>query len=305
MNRDQKAAVIEEVAAQIKESDAVFAVDYRGISVPQAADLRARLGEADAVFRVVKNTLTERAADQAGASDLKQLLDGPTAFTFVRGDAAVAAKALADFQRATQLLGFKGGLMDGAPLSADEVQSISRLPARDILQGQFVGVLASPLTGLVRGLSALISGLAIQLRQIEEQGLVSGAPPPAEEAASEPQAASAEAAPAEEPEAASAEAAPAEEPEAGADDTAPVEDEPEATSDEATGAEEAAPDEVATEAGAVDSAPAEDGDGPPTEAGGDAPTEAGAGEPAAEGRDQVEDSNEAPDEGDDTTSKES
>ena len=93
MNRDQKAAVIEEVAAQISESEAVFAVDYRGISVPQAAELRTRLRDADASFRIVKNTLTERAADRAGADGLKQLLEGPTAMTFVRGDAAAAAKA--------------------------------------------------------------------------------------------------------------------------------------------------------------------------------------------------------------------
>ena len=102
MNRDQKAAAIEEIAAQIRESDAVFAVDYRGISVPQAADLRTKLRDADATFRVTKNTLTERAADQAGAEALKELLAGPTALTFVRGDVAAAAKAIADYSaRAT------------------------------------------------------------------------------------------------------------------------------------------------------------------------------------------------------------
>ncbi len=100
MNREQKAAAIEEVAAQIQESEAVFAVDYRGISVPQAAELRTKLNEAGARFRVVKNTLTISAADQAGAEALKELLEGPTAFTFVRadGDVALAAKALAQFQ---------------------------------------------------------------------------------------------------------------------------------------------------------------------------------------------------------------
>ena len=81
MNRDQKAAAIEEVAGHIKESEAVFAVDYRGISVPQAAELRTRLTEAGARFRVVKNTLTERAVDQAGAESLKELLEGPTEAT--------------------------------------------------------------------------------------------------------------------------------------------------------------------------------------------------------------------------------
>src|SRR6059058_2984953 len=99
MNRDQKAAAIAEIAQNIQESDAVLAVDYRGISVPQAAELRAKLRDADTRFRVVKNTLTERAADQAGAESLKPLLEGPTALTFVRGDVALAAKALARFRR--------------------------------------------------------------------------------------------------------------------------------------------------------------------------------------------------------------
>jgi len=189
MNKDQKAAVVDEVAAQISDSGAVFAVDYRGISVPQAAELRAKLRDADASFRVVKNSLTERAADKAGAESLRELLDGPTALTFVRGDAAVAAKALNDFARASQLLEFKGGLLDGAALSADEIRTIARMPARDVLNAQFVGLVASPLTGLVRSLGGLIGGLASQLRQIGEQGLVSGsseAVSPAEEGAAAP-----------------------------------------------------------------------------------------------------------------------
>ena len=203
MNRDQKAAVIDEVATQIQESEAVFAVDYRGISVPQAAALRQRLEEADATLRVVKNTLTERAADQAGAEALKDLLDGPTAFTFVRGDAALAAKVIATFRRENQVLEFKGGTMDGATVSIEQIEEISRLPSRDVLHGQMVGVLASPVTGLVRGLHQLIQGLASQLGQIAEQGLVSGQPPPQDGAQADPS-------PADAPEEASAEEAPAE-----------------------------------------------------------------------------------------------
>ncbi len=183
MDRAQKAAVIEEVTAQIQESEAVFAVDYRGISVPQAAQLRTRLREADATFRVTKNTLTERAADQADAPGLKEFLQGPTALTIVRGDAAAAAKALADFNRTSGLLTFKGGWMNGAPLTADQVVAISRLPSREVLYGRLVGMVASPLTGLAAGLSNLISGLGRQLQQIADQGLVGGgsAPAPAAE----------------------------------------------------------------------------------------------------------------------------
>jgi large subunit ribosomal protein L10 len=198
MNRDQKEAVVAEVATQIQESEAVFAVDYRGISVPQAADLRVKLNDAGARFRVVKNTLTLLAADKAGADPLKEVLDGPTAFTFVAaedGDVALAAKALAQFRRETELLEFKGGVMNGEPLTAEQIGEIARLPAKDVLYGQVVGMIASPITGLVRTLNALIAGLAIQLKQIAEQGLVGGeAEAPA--AAAEPAESAPEAAPA-------------------------------------------------------------------------------------------------------------
>jgi len=169
MNRDQKAVAIEEIATQIDESHAIFAVDYRGISVPQVAELRAKLREADATFKVVKNSLTERAADQAGAGTLKDYLAGPTALTFVRGDAATAAKAIADYARATQLLPFKGGVMDGSTLDVDQLRSLSRLPSRDVLYGQLVGVVASPVSGLVRSLAALVGGLASALGQVQQK----------------------------------------------------------------------------------------------------------------------------------------
>jgi large subunit ribosomal protein L10 len=197
MNRDQKAAVVEEVATQIQQAEAVFAVDYRGISVPQAAELRTRLNDAGARFRVVKNTLTELAADKAGADPLKEVLEGPTAFTFVAaegGDVALAAKALAQFNRATDLLVFKGGVMNGEPLTPEQIGAIARLPAKEVLHGQLVGVIASPITGLVRGLNALIAGLAIQLKQIAEEGMVprnggAAAVQPAAEASEAPEAA--------------------------------------------------------------------------------------------------------------------
>jgi len=184
MNRDQKAAAIAEIAAHIDESQAVFAVDYKGISVVQAAELRAKLREADASFKVVKNSLTERAADEVGAETLKALLEGPTALTFVRGDIATAAKAIADYGRATQLLPFKGGLMEGAALEPEQIRSLSRLPSREVLYGQLVGVVASPVSGLVRSLSALIGGLASalgQVREKKESGEIPAGEPPAVE----------------------------------------------------------------------------------------------------------------------------
>jgi large subunit ribosomal protein L10 len=169
MNRDEKAQAIEEIAAQIEGAEAIFAVDYRGISVPQAAELRGKLREADASFRIVKNRLTKRAAEQVGEERLGDLLEGPTALAFVRGDTALAAKAISSFNKEHEILAFKGGFMEGASLDEDQFKSIARLPGRDVLNGQFAGVVASPLTGLVRGLGSMVSGLASQLQQLQEQ----------------------------------------------------------------------------------------------------------------------------------------
>jgi large subunit ribosomal protein L10 len=177
MNREEKSAAIKEIAAQIEESEAIFAVDYRGITVPQAAELRGKLREADASFRVVKNRLTKIAADQVGEARLAELLTGPTALTFVRGDTAQAAKAITSFNKEHEVLTYKGGFMDSTSLDEGAFKSIARLPSRDVLNGQFAGIVASPLTGLVRGLGSMIQGLALQLGQIAEQGLVTGEAP--------------------------------------------------------------------------------------------------------------------------------
>jgi large subunit ribosomal protein L10 len=236
MNREEKSATIQEIAAQIEASEAIFAVDYRGISVSQAADLRSKLREADASFRVVKNRLTKLAADQAGEARLAELLQGPTALTFVRGDTAAAAKAISTFSKEHEVLTFKGGFMESLTLDEEQFKSIARLPAREVLIGQFAGVVASPLTGLVRGLGSMIGGLALQLGQIAEQGLVSGEAPAAatagpvvEDDSSSSQAAGEE--PSSTPPADEADAAPAEEPE---DETSSDEE----TSDEDSSKEE-------------------------------------------------------------------
>jgi large subunit ribosomal protein L10 len=233
MNRDQKAVAIAEIATHIDESEAIFAVDYRGITVAQVAELRAKLRESDATFKVVKNSLTERAADQSGAEALKDYLSGPTALTFVRGDVATAAKAVADYARATQLLPFKGGLMEGAPIDVDQIRSLSRLPSREVLYGQLVGVVASPIGGLVRSLGGLIGGLAVALGQVnakKESGELPAGDAPAEAAA-----------PAEEP------ATAADEPQADAPaaEAEPAADEPPS---EEPAAEEPAAEEPAAEA---------------------------------------------------------
>jgi large subunit ribosomal protein L10 len=198
MRKEQKTQVVEEIAAQLGEAQAIYAVDYRGISVPQAAELRASLREHDASFRIVKNTLTLRAADKAGVEAVKELVsEGPTALTFVRGDAALAAKALDTFSRRADVLVVKGGILEGRILAADEVRQLARLPSRDVLTAQFAGVVASPLTGLVRGLGSLVGGLAVALAQVRDRKEAEG-PPAGEPAAEEP--------PAEQPAAAEPEA---------------------------------------------------------------------------------------------------
>ncbi len=174
MRKEDKAALVDEIADRLGDAETIFAVDYRGITVPQAAELRARLSEADATFRVVKNRLAKRATERAGTAELDQLFEGPTALAFVKGDAVTAAKAISTFGRQHDILEYKGGLMDGAPLDPDQFMTIARLPGLDVLRGQLVGVVASPLTGLARGLASMVSGLAVALGQIQEQGLVGG-----------------------------------------------------------------------------------------------------------------------------------
>lgn len=199
MNREEKAAVIDQIAGEYGESDAIFALDYRGITVAQIAELREKLRPIDTKLRVTKNSLAERAADQAGVADLKGLLVGPTALALVRGDAAAAAKVLSDKARELRgPLAFKGGLLSGSLLDADQVEAIAKLPTRDVLNAQLVGTIAAPLSGLARTLNALIQGVAVQLGQIRDQGLVTGtAPASSATAATEPDAAQAEASAAE------------------------------------------------------------------------------------------------------------
>ena len=266
MNREEKSAAIQEIAAQIGESEAIFAVDYRGISVPQAAELRGKLREADASFRIVKNRLTKIAAEQAGEDRLAELLNGPTALTFVRGDTAAAAKAITNFNKEHEVLTYKGGFMDATSLDEGAFKSIARLPSRDVLNGQFAGIVASPLTGLVRGLGSMIQGLALQLGQIAEQGLVTGEAPAAE--------------PAPEP---AAEEAPAED--AGADESSDT------TEDETSDAE------------APSAGDADEGSSPAASSGEDEDPSSGAG-PAAETSDASPDEDETSKETDDASKEE-
>ena len=237
MNKEQKTAVVEELSKELSDAEAIFAIDYRGISVPQAAELREGLRDADTRFRVVKNRLTLRAADTAGTETIKEHLEGPTALALVNGDAALAAKTIFRLGSEWEVLEYKGGIMDGEALDADSFKAIARLPGREALNAQAAGLIASPLTGLVRGLGSMVQGLALQLGQIAEKGLVSGEAPAAEEPKPDPE-------PSESPEESSEEEAPEGE-EAG--EESQVEETTEGDA-EIGGAQEEAPGEAPEEA---------------------------------------------------------
>ena len=169
MDKEQKVKLVEEIASQVKGAQALIAVDYRGINVPQVNELRAALREADATFRIVKNSLTERAVDEAGQSELKSLLDGPTAFTFVHGDVVTAAKALNKLASREKVIEFKGGYMDGAVLTVEDVSELAKLPTEEQLRAQLVGMVSSPLNTVVRGLNSMIGGLAVALAEVHRK----------------------------------------------------------------------------------------------------------------------------------------
>ena len=231
MRRDQKEQVVEELTARLKAADTLLVADYRGLTMPQIDDLRSRLLESGARFTVVKNTLTRRAAEAAGTEALLTLLDGPSAIAFLEadGDMVAAAKALADSARETNVLEIRGGILQGRAMTADEVQSLAKLPPEDVLRGQVLGAIVAPLTALAGLLSAPLQNLVGLIdARIDQLG--------GEEAEAAPEPA-AEAAPAEEEETPAADEAPAEE--------APSEQEPVAEEEPAT--EETTTDESTEE----------------------------------------------------------
>ena len=168
MNREQKARSIEALAAKLQGGSAVL-VDYQGMDVARSTDLRRRSREAGLEFIVAKNTLTKRAANEAGVEDLSEYLVGPTALAF-SGDPVVSAKLMAEFADQVDSFTLKGGLLgDGRVLNQADVVALSRLPGREQLLAQVVGSISSPLTGLVTVLNNTIQGLVSALNQIAEQ----------------------------------------------------------------------------------------------------------------------------------------
>lgn len=227
MLKTEKERLVAELTEQLRRSESLIVADYRGLTNTELEELRSKLRPHRARFTVVKNTLTRRAAEAAGAQELLALLEGPTAIAFVEtdGDPVAVAKALSDTARQTKILTLRGGILEGVSISGDDVESLAKLPPFDVLRSQVVGVIIAPLTQLLGLVTAplrdLVGLIDARITQLEEQGDTSAAtaapvaePEVAESEAVEPEAVEPEAAVADavEPEAAEAEAEPDEEP---------------------------------------------------------------------------------------------
>jgi large subunit ribosomal protein L10 len=176
--KTDKERIVEELAAELGSAETLIVADYRGLTNKQLEALRDQLIPHGARFRIVKNTLTRRAAEQAGADALLVMLDGPTAIAFIEssGDPAAVAKALAATAKETNVLTLRGGLLEGQALSGDEVDQLAKLPPVDVLRGQLVGAIVAPVTQLLGLLSAPLRDLHglvdARIKQLEEQGEV-------------------------------------------------------------------------------------------------------------------------------------
>src|SRR5436305_314346 len=204
MLRHDKERIVSELAERLKSSQNLLVADYRGLTMPEIDELRSKLLETGARFSVVKNTLTRRAAEEAGAQQLLELIDGPTAIAFIdaEGDPAAAAKILNDTARAHDVLVIRGGLLDGGTVSDVEVQRLATLPPAEVLRAQLAGAIAAPLTTVVGLFTAplrdLVGVIDARMTQLREQGDTSeseapSAEEPQAEAAAEPAAAESQA----------------------------------------------------------------------------------------------------------------
>ena len=198
MDKSEKEGVVAELTERLRTSETLIVADYRGLTNSEIDGLRSKLIEHGARFAVVKNTLTRRAAEAAGADALLALLQGPSAIAFVEadGDPVAVAKALGDTARETKVLAIRGGVLQGASMSAEQVESLAKLPPAEVLRAQLLGTIISPLTTVVALVSAPLRDLVglndARIEQLQEQGDTSEAASaeveaPAAEAATEPE----------------------------------------------------------------------------------------------------------------------
>ena len=190
MKKEDKERVVAELTERLRTTETLLVADYRGLTMPQIDELRSKLIEHGARFTVVKNTLTRRAAEAAGSDTLLALLEGPTAIAFLEsdGDPVAVAKALVDAARETRVLEVRGGLLEGRPIEAAEIDALAKLPPLDVLRSQVLATVIGPLTGIVALFTAPLQDLYglidARIEQLEAQGDTSGA----EASGSEPQA---------------------------------------------------------------------------------------------------------------------
>jgi large subunit ribosomal protein L10 len=190
--KKDKERVVAELAERLRESDTLIVADYRGLTMSEIDGVRTELLKHGARFSVVKNTLTKRAAEEAGVNSLVELLEGPTAIAFVlEGDMVAVAKSLSDTARQTKVLTLKGGILQGQPVGADEVQRLAALPPMNVLQGQVLGAVVGPLNAIVGLFTAplrdLVGVLDARIQQLQEQGETVETPAAEPEAAEEDQ----------------------------------------------------------------------------------------------------------------------
>jgi large subunit ribosomal protein L10 len=172
--RKEKERVVADLAERLRSSDTLIVADYRGLSMTEIDEVRTKLLEHGARFSVVKNTLTKRAAEEAGVAALTELLDGPSAIAFVGdGDMVAVAKTLSETARRTKVLAVRGGILQGSPMDAKQVEDLASLPPADVLQGQVLGAIIGPLNaiaGLVNApLQNLVGLIDARIDQLEEQ----------------------------------------------------------------------------------------------------------------------------------------
>ena len=196
MQKEDKERVVADLTERLRQAETLFVADYRGLTMPQIDALRGRLLESGARLSVVKNTLTRRAAEAAGADALLALLEGPSAIAFIEadGDMVAVAKALADSARETKVLEIRGGVMQGREISAASVEELAKLPPIDILRGQVLAAIVAPLTAIMGLLTAPLQNLhGLIDARIEQLGGADAAPaaeePASEEAPPEPESA--------------------------------------------------------------------------------------------------------------------
>jgi large subunit ribosomal protein L10 len=176
VKKEDKERVVADLTERLKNTETLLVADYRGLTMPQIDELRTKLIEHGARFAVVKNTLTRRAAEAAGSDALLALLEGPTAIAFLEsdGDPVAVAKALVDAARDTRVLEFRGGMLEGRPVEAGEIESLAKLPPADVLRGQVLGAITAPLTAIVGLFTAPLQDLYglidARIEQLQAQG---------------------------------------------------------------------------------------------------------------------------------------